>query len=114
MGSSISGLLRWLLRHCFQTQSNSLECITGIPMARPGVGGLRPSCTDPSRSWGAPSRLGDSTPPDLCERYDRKRNECEDQRKHCLACGTANSRHDDHDIHRAENKAEGDPAGLGR
>jgi hypothetical protein len=44
------------------------------------------------------SRLGDSIQPDLCERYDRKRNDCEDQRKYCLAFCAANGRHDDHHI----------------
>ena len=39
-----------------------------------------------------PSRLGDRIPPDLRERYNRKCNEREDQRKYCLACGAANGR----------------------
>ena len=34
MSSSISALLRWLLRHRFQTRSNSLECIAGIAAFR--------------------------------------------------------------------------------
>jgi hypothetical protein len=101
-------LLRWLLRHRLQTRSNSLECTAKRRSARPAL--TRASAEGCSRSVGIMARfspLGDNIPPDLPERYDRKRDKCENQRKHRLACSAANGRHDDHHIRRTEDNAEG-------